>query len=126
MTIRITRPLATHLLTLAQQSSTQPICGLVGAQHAHPRTVYPLNTAQSDDIQTTVTSLQQQNETLFAVYYSHPQQAAIPSVQDITQLQLDNLSNPYYLVISLNIKGVLEMRAWQRVGQEFDEVELTV
>lgn len=133
--ITITRPLATHILTLAQQTPGQEICGLVSADnHGKPCTVYPIsNVADSPDTRFEMNpdeqlaafkSMREKQETLFAIYHSHPNAAAEPS-----QLDIENLAYPeaYQLIISLSIKGVLEMRAFQQdKSGQLTEVQLTV
>jgi len=60
---------------------------------------------------------------MLAIYHSHPSAPPEPSIHD-----LDGMGYPdaLYLIISLNIKGVLEMRAWQREGEAMAERQLTI
>ncbi|HEX7027551.1 MAG TPA: M67 family metallopeptidase [Gammaproteobacteria bacterium] len=131
--IKITRPLATHLLALAQQSPEREICGLVGAIGDRPSTVYPVkNVAASpedafemdpqDQIHALKT-MRTKHENLFAIYHSHPASPAEPSMRD-----LENIGYPdtYQLIISLNTKGVLEMRAFRLTAEGMREITLTV
>lgn len=131
--ITIKRPLATHLLGLAQQSPEREICGLVGAVEGKPTTVYPVEnvtdtpaTAFEMDPQGQISALKAmraRRETLFAIYHSHPGSPAVPSERD-----LENIGYPdvYQLIISLNTKGVLEMRAYRLNAGGVEEVELRV
>jgi proteasome lid subunit RPN8/RPN11 len=131
--ISITRPLATHLLALAQQSPEREVCGLVGAIDNRPSTVYPVKNIAANPEQAfemdpqdqihALKTMRAKNENLFAIYHSHPSSPAEPSARD-----LENIGYPdtYQLIISLNTKGVLEMRAYQLTAEGLQEVALTV
>lgn len=131
--IKITRPLATHLLALAQKSPEQEICGLVSQINHKPNTVYPITniaeepaTAFEMDPELQISAfktMREQNEELFAIYHSHPSSPPTPSIRDI-----ENLGYPdaYYLIISLSIKGVLEMRAFKLSNKEVVQVDLLI
>jgi proteasome lid subunit RPN8/RPN11 len=54
-------------------------------------------------------------QTLFAIYHSHPTAPATPSAIDI---ELTSYPDAYYLIVSLNTKGVLEMRCFQLLHDE--------
>ena len=68
-------------------------------------------------------TMRENGETLFAIYHSHPSAPPEPSIHDLEGL---GYPDALYLIISLNIKGVLEMRAWQRADGEMAERVLTV
>lgn len=131
--IQINRPLAIHLLALAQQSPDREVCGLIGAVNQRPSTIYPAgNTSKSPetefemDARDQISALKQmrdKQEHLFAIYHSHPGSSAIPSEKD-----LENIGYPdaYHIIISLNTKGVLEMRAYKLTTDGFNEVPLSV
>jgi proteasome lid subunit RPN8/RPN11 len=131
--IKIERPLATHLLALAQKSPEQEICGLIGATNRKPSTIYPTsNISRSPQAEFEMNAQEQINafkqmrekqEHLFAIYHSHPTAEAVPSAKD-----LENIGYPdaYQIIISLNTKGVLEMRAYKLEKEGFAEVPLTV
>ena len=60
-------------------------------------------------------------EELFAIYHSHPTTPALPSFYD-----LDEAAYPdaLYLIISLNTKGILEMRGFKIQQKTAMEVPL--
>ena len=60
-------------------------------------------------------------EQLFAIYHSHPTSPAIPSSTDIEQA---NYPEALYIIISLNTKGILELRAYRIADSQFIEVPL--
>lgn len=61
--------------------------------------------------------MRESGEELFAIYHSHPHAPAEPSLRD---LQEAAYPEALYLIISLNTKGVLEMRGF-RLHQELVE-----
>ncbi len=54
--------------------------------------------------------MRENGEALFAIYHSHPTSPAEPSAID---LELAAYPDALYLIISLNTKGVLEMRGFR-------------
>ena len=68
-----------------------------------------------------MSKMRDHNEDLFAIYHSHPAAPAVPSKTD-----LDRATYPkaLYLIISLNTKGILEMRGFRIDRQTVQEVYL--
>ncbi len=98
------RSLAITILHAAQVAQPDAIRGVVGARGGEPRSLH-LNREQPAG-----------SDTLWADLWSHPQAAAVPQA---TELREGGIS----LLVSLNTKGVLEMRAWQlRDGQPQERV----
>jgi len=129
--IRIPRKIANQLLHLAQLSPTEEICGLVGGVAAMPTNCYPIrNTAEhpaqqflmdaSEQI-TAMRHMRDRQEDLFAIFHSHPSAPATPSTAD---LALAAYTQALYLIISLNTKGLLEMRGYQLQQDQFNEINL--
>lgn len=116
----IPRPLATKLLFEAQKRPDVEVCGLVGARDGLPSSLYPVTNIAAEPARAfemdpqgqidAMKAMRERGETLWAIYHSHPAAPPEPSARD-----LDELGYPeaLYLIISLNIKGVLEMRAWR-------------
>lgn len=131
--IKIERPLAIHLLSLAQKSPDREICGLIGATKQRPHTIYPTrNVSKSPQTEfemhaqdqiNALKNMRNKQEHLFAIYHSHPTSSARPSEKD-----LENVGYPdaYQIIISLNTKGVLEMRAYRLDKTGFREVTLAI
>jgi [CysO sulfur-carrier protein]-S-L-cysteine hydrolase len=90
------RRLAIQILHEAQIAQPDAICGVVGARDAEPssfsRTAEPAG-----------------GERLWARLWSNPTAPAVPTADQI-------VGGGLYLVVSLDIKGVLEMRAWELRG----------
>jgi [CysO sulfur-carrier protein]-S-L-cysteine hydrolase len=118
--IHISRKLTNQLLHLAQLSPESEVCGLIGSIKGIPSRCYPIqNTAELPqqrflfDPAEQISAMKRMRETgeeLFAIYHSHPAAPAIPSMTD---LEMAAYPEAYYLIISLNTKGVLEMRAFK-------------
>lgn len=130
-TILIPRKIVNQLLQLAQQSPEAEICGLLGGQAGVPTRCYPVkNIATTPGQQflldaaghiAATQAMRQRDETLFAIYHSHPHAPALPSASD---LQLGEYPDTLYLIISLATKGVLAMRGFYLNGADTREVPL--
>jgi [CysO sulfur-carrier protein]-S-L-cysteine hydrolase len=131
--IQISRKLTTELLHLAQISPDQEICGLVSCINHQPVRCYPIKNVAALPRQQFLLDAEQQiaamktmrvqGEELFAIYHSHPTSPAIPSTTD---LELAAYEDALYLIISLNTKGVLEMRGFHIHHKTAQEVVLTL
>jgi len=129
--IHIPRKIANQLLHLAQISPDREICGLIGSQQGMPHGCYPVNNVANNPAQrflldaagqiAALKQMREQGEDLFAIYHSHPSAPATPSVTD---LELAAYPNALYLIISLNTKGLLEMRGYKFTHQCYTEVNL--
>ncbi len=97
-TLVIPRRLAVEILHAAQVAQPQPIRGVVGARNGEPASFR----AERSQLAS--------GEQLWARLWSHPQAPAVPSAAELADGGLS-------LVVSLNTKGVLEMRAWRLDGE---------
>lgn len=104
------RRLAVRLLHEAQMSPEEPVEGLVGARGAEPASIHPRSGAITRP--ELLQKLQAAGEVPWAWYRSTPQTPPLPLESDKLAVADGALS----LVISLNIKGVLEMRCWDWAG----------
>lgn len=121
--IELPRTLVNQILHHAQASPELEVCGLIGAVNGIPHSCHPVaNVAASPEIRfqldpagqiEAMRKIRESGEELFAVFHSHPAAPAEPSPQDLAEAVYDAL----YLVISLNTKGVLEMRGF-RIGED--------
>jgi proteasome lid subunit RPN8/RPN11 len=131
--IQIPRKLTNELLHLAQISPDDEICGLIGGKNSQPTRCYPIKNVAAhpqqqfllDAVQhiAAMKAMREQGEELFAIYHSHPKSPAIPSTVD---LDLAAYEDALYLIISLNTKGVLEMRGFKIHQKTAEEVVLTL
>ncbi len=126
--IQLSRKITNQILHQAQISPELEICGLIGAKNDIACTCYPIeNSADNPEIRffmdekqqiSALSTMRNKNESLFAIYHSHPNSPAIPSATDI---KLAAYPDAVYLIISLNIKGVLEIRGFQ-INDESTEI----
>jgi len=131
--IQIPRKLANQLLHLAQISPDVEICGLIGSKNGLPVHCYPIKNAAELPQQhflldagqqiSAMTKMRESGEDLFAIYHSHPTAPALPSSHD---LELDAYPDAIYLIISLNTKGILEMRGFKIHQKTALEIPLTM
>ena len=128
--IALPRELVNQILHHALSSPELEVCGLIGAKEGLPASCYPVENAaavpqlrfQLDPAGqiNAMRQIRERGEELFAIFHSHPAAPAEPSPVDLADaVYLDIL----YLVISLNIKGVLEMRGFL-IGQDKSVAEI--
>jgi proteasome lid subunit RPN8/RPN11 len=131
--IQIPRKLANQLLHLAQQSPTLEICGLIGSQNGLAQHCYSIDNVAQHPQQHFLLDAKQQiaamskmrelGQDLFAIYHSHPTAPALPSSED---LALSAYPAALYLIMSLNTKGILEMRGFKINQDSAQEIPLTL
>ncbi len=131
--IRLPRKLTTELLHLAQISPNNEICGLIAISDGQLTRCYPVANVATQPAtrfeldpkqQIAVMARMRENgEDLFAIYHSHPSAPAEPSTSDI---EMATYPNAVYLIISLNTKGVLEIRGFKIVDKQVSELTLVM
>jgi proteasome lid subunit RPN8/RPN11 len=122
--IELPRALVNQILHHAQATPDLEVCGLVGAKDGLPHSCHPVANAAAApqtrfqlDPQGQIDAMRQirdSGEALFAIFHSHPAAPAEPSPADLAEAAYPDA---LYLVISLNTKGVLEMRGF-RIGAD--------
>ena len=131
--IHIPRTIVNKLLSQAQRHADIEVCGLISAKMGQPENVYPVDNISSDkqhlfemdpkkQIQA-MKAMRENNEQLFAIYHSHPDTVAEPSVSDIAQ---SSYPETLYLIISLSTKGVLQIKGFYIKDNDIEAVELTI
>ena len=131
--IQIPRKLTNQLLHLAQLSPDLEVCGLIGGKNGLPTHCYPVkNTAENPQQRflldageqiSAMAKMRELGEDLFAIYHSHPAAPAQPSTTD---LEMSAYPEALYLIISLNTKGILEMRGFRINQKTAQEIPLTL
>ena len=114
------RNLVQQLFHHAQSSPEDEVCGLIsqttkGELQLHkipnvadqPSRRFSMHEAQ---LVKTLQAIREARARLFAIYHSHPTAPAEPSAQDLAE---SGYPEAWQLIISLNTKGVLELRAWR-------------
>ncbi len=117
--VELPRTIVNQLLTHAQSSTEQEVCGLISARQGTPHKVYRINNAAEQPQQLFTMNPEQQidamrdmrtaGEELFAIYHSHPHSPALPSQTDI---QESAYPDALYLIISLDTEGVLQLKGF--------------
>ena len=131
--LTIPRTIVNKLLSEAQKNPEMETCGLVSEKHGSPCNVYPVANVSGDKQQlfemdpaqqiAAMKSMRDNNESLFAIYHSHPHAPAQPSATDIAQA---SYPDALYLIISLDTRGVLEMRGFYLRQNDIEAVELHI
>ncbi len=131
--IKLSRKLASALLHFAQISPDIEICGLVSSKNNVPFRCYPIENRAIEsknrfllDSKQQISALKkirENDEELFAIYHSHPNAPACPSALD---LEMATYENALHLIISLNTKGILELRAFKIENQNATEISITL
>jgi len=132
-TLELPRPLVNQILAHAQHNPSQEICGLIGAHDKLATHYYQVANVAENNSQrfemdpaqqiATMKTMREKNEELLAIVHSHPDSDATPSAIDKS---LISYTDVYYLVVSLNTLGVLDMRAFVYSDGEFTEAELVL
>lgn len=119
-TIQLPRQIVNKILAHAQSKSEREVCGLISRDKNNKMKLFAITNTATDSshffemdpgetIQTMKTMRDEQSE-LFAIYHSHPSTPAIPSKTDIEKA---GYPDAIYLIISLNTKGVLELKGYK-------------
>ncbi len=130
-TVKLPRPLVNELLHQAQLGADCEVCGLIGAREDVPQHCYPVPNIAPEPQQRFIMDpkeqidalrqMRERGEALFAIYHSHPTAPAAPSMMDLDEA---GYPDALYLIISLNTKGVLEMRGFYIQASRVLEVAL--
>lgn len=131
--VKLPRTLVNEILHHAQMEPEQEICGLIGKNQQNEFFCYPMrNVAQNPKTEFLIDAEQQAEvfqilmstgQALFAIYHSHLNVEATPSLRD---QQIAYYPNTVYLIISLNTRGVLQIRGYYLQNHIFNEVQLEI
>lgn len=129
--VQLPRIIVNQILSQAQHSPEQEICGLIAAKGGVPVHSYPVkNVAQEANHLFTMDpagqiaamrTMRENGEELFAIYHSHPHGPAKPSPADLREAAYPDA---LYLIVSLNTGGLLEMQGFRLRGEDAEPVEL--
>ncbi len=131
--IVLPRPLVQKLFAHAQLDPGVEVCGLISSKDGQALRSYPIANVAGEpshlfdmDGQEQISAMKNmrdKGEELFAIYHSHPTAPAEPSDRDRKELAYPDAA---YLIISLNTKGVLELRAWRAANETMREIPLKI
>lgn len=127
------RKLVQQLLHHAQLHPQEEVCGLISSANGQPARSFPIRNIavnrsnsfamEPEDQLAVQKKIREQKQSLFAIYHSHPTSPPVPSAADIADCGYPEL---LYLIISLNTKGVLELRGWRLTDGEVSTVPLKI
>lgn len=130
-TLQLPRPLVNQILAHAQKHPDTEVCGLIGSDEADSMSYYPVENIAAEpgcrfemDASQQIGAMKKMREDgqrLLAIVHSHPSTEAIPSQLD---MEKNRYHDVFYIIISLNTRGVLQMRAFILGSQAMREVEL--
>jgi len=130
-TLELPRPLVNKILAHAQQNDNIEVCGLIGSNTAGAKSYYAIDNISKNPCCNflmdapqqinTMKTMRDKQQKLFAIVHSHPSASAQPSLLDIQQ---NGYKNVFYIIISLNTTGVLEMRAYTQTNNAMQDIEL--
>jgi len=130
---QLPRQLVNLILTHVQESPKAEVCGLIGAGDNQALSCYPVPNCAEDAAHRyrmepghqidAMRRMREQGHRLFAIYHSHPTGSAAPSAIDIADA---GYPDALYLIVSLNTRGVLEMRGFHIRNGLSSEVALTL
>jgi len=131
--LSLPRPLVNKILAHAQNNPDIEVCGLIGNSATMKKTYYPIDNISTQPSCRFIMDAPQQiaamkkmrgnKQQLFAIIHSHPNATASPSQRDINE---SAYKDAYYIIISLNTKGVLEMRAYKQLQESMLEINLVL
>jgi len=129
--LKIPRHLVNNILSQAQQSPENEICGLIGGRNHSAQRCYPIDNSAADQGHRyqmnpkeqidAMRQMRENNEELLAIYHSHPHAPALPSTTDLNEAEYPEAA---YLIVSLNTVGVLEMTAFHIKDKQAHEIAL--
>ncbi len=132
-TLYLPRPLVNKLLAHAQKNQDAEVCGLIGSSASGKKHYYPIdNISEQPHCRFLMSAPQQimamkqmreKQQELFAIVHSHPASSAQPSPLDISE---NSYKDVFYIIISLNTKGVLEMCAFVQQQSEMQSKMLEI
>ncbi len=129
--VRIPRTIVNQILHQAQHDPEAEVCGLISGNAQGLKHCYPVANVASDahrlfemdpkGLIDAMRAMRDNGEELKAIYHSHPEAPAQPSLADIQQHEYPEV---LYLIVSLGTKGVLEMRGFRLRDRRIEDVEI--
>lgn len=129
--VRIPRTVVNQILHQAQHNPEIEVCGLISGDARGLKRCYPVANVAGDKrrlfemdpkgLVAAMRAMRDNGEELKAIYHSHPEAPAQPSLEDIRQHEYPEA---LYLIVSLGTKGVLEMRGFRIRDGRIEDVEI--
>ena len=125
------RKLVNQILTHAQQHEHAESCGMISAASGKPAHYYAVKNIAEDPSThfemepkqqiAAMKHMREHSEDLLAIVHSHPMSPPVPSATDV---QESGYPDAFYIIVSLNTKGVLQMRAFRFADDGMKPVDL--
>ena len=131
--IKLPRQIVNQLMLHAQHNDKNEVCGLISQNTDQEMTLYPMKNIATDPAHyfqmdgpqmiRTMKSIREEGAELFAIYHSHPSTPATPSKTDIEKA---GYPDALYLIISLNTKGVIELKGYKIQQDSTTSIDLII
>lgn len=131
--LTLPRNLVQQLFHHAQSAPEDEVCGLLSRAGGGELRLHRIANVADDPAQRfemhetqlirAMQGMRENDAELFAIYHSHPSAPAVPSARDLAE---SGYPEVWQLIISLNTKGVLELRAWRLEDDEARETPLRI
>lgn len=125
------RKLVNQVLTHAQQNEHTEACGLISTSDGNPAHYYAVKNIAADPSThfemepeqqiAAMKRMREHGEDLLAIVHSHPESPPLPSATD---MQEAGYPHAYYIIVSLNTRGVLEMRGYKIANGDMQPVDM--
>ena len=125
------RNLVNQILTHAQQHEHTESCGMISASAGTPAHYYAVKNIARDPSThfemepkqqiAAMKHMREHDEDMLAIVHSHPTSPPVPSAAD---MQESGYPDAYYIIVSLNTKGVLEIRGYKIADDYMQPVDL--
>lgn len=122
-----------QLCSHARQHPEQEICGLLSGTENRVKHLFPITNEAKDKTSyfamepreqiAAMRHMRELGESLLAIYHSHPRGPEQPSTTDIQQHEYPGV---YTLILSPDVAGIWQVRAFLIEGTSYDEVTLQV
>lgn len=132
-TIKLPRQIVNKMLAHAQSKTEQEVCGLISLKSDSQMQLIPITNIATDsshffEMDPTETihamkTIRNENAELYAIYHSHPSTPATPSKMDVEKVGYPDV---LYLIISLNTKGVLELKGYKIQHDNVISIDLII
>lgn len=130
-TIQLNRTIINQILSHAQHNPEAEVCGLISQHDGKPKRLYRIANVAEDPGRLfrmdpegqidAMRGMRERGEALFAIYHSHPHAPAEPSARDLAEAAYPEA---LFLIVSLDTKGVLEMRGFYLRDGQVERVDL--
>lgn len=129
--MKLPRVIVNQILQHAQTSPEAEVCGLIGGHDGEAASCYPIHNAADtpgcrywmephEQIEV-LREMRERGEELCAIYHSHPHSPPLPSGTDMREARYPEA---VYLIVSLDTRGVLEMRGFRLRDGRSEAVDL--